>query len=81
MNRERVPTVIVSVAWWASIRDSLTRPWPGQAAHMDLRVGQALGELVNHQELATRWGWTPGKVRGFCQSLALGPVRSANREP
>jgi len=55
--------------WWPVVAESLTQPWPREAACMDLRwsVDQR-GDVPSRRQLAKRWGWTPGKVRGLLRS-------------
>jgi len=77
------------VEWWAAIRLSIVKPWPREAALMDLRIWK-VREITSGGDvqrpgrptLAETWGWTGRKVRQVIQAesewatvlLGYGPV-------
>lgn len=56
----------VPALWWPQLAAQLSKPWPEEAAVIDLRWW-ASGVLPRppYRELAARWGWTEGEARGF----------------
>ena len=74
--------VPMDAAWWPFVRDGLPKPWPREAAMMDLRwhvdaaerrEGKPASEVVpfpGRPTLVARWGWTDWAVKQLMKGEA-----------
>ena len=67
--------------WWAGIAESIQKPWPVEAVHMDLRWWASLeltGEATRpgRPRLMARWGWAERRTRTVIASSAwIDPIQ------